>query len=196
VRRFRLPNKSGSAKGLKLMLLTWRGNTFDKFLSIILIICILCAVALVVHILAENQSRERFTEFYILGLNSKTKDYPTEFILDNNHVMSVRYGTSIFDTTGELGKVTLGIVNFEQKKSSYAVITKIDGQQVNIIYLGKSVSQLEQIELQQGEKWEQEIGFIPEHAGDNQQVEFLLYRDGFPSPVDTLYLWINAKTAQ
>jgi uncharacterized membrane protein len=67
---------------------------------------------------------------------------------------------------------------------------------VSIVYAGSTVDRLVDIELKQGEKWEQSIGFIPQHIGDNQKVEFLLYLDNSQVPEDTLQLLINAKAAR
>jgi hypothetical protein len=41
----------------------------------------------------------------------------------------------------------------------------------NVLYQGQSLARLEGITLEQGEKWEQEIGFAPQYTGDNQKVE-------------------------
>jgi uncharacterized membrane protein len=55
------------------------------------------------------------------------------------------------------------------------------------------VNQLRQIELQQGEKWEQVIGFAPQHIGDNQKVEFLLFKGDDGVLEKSIHLWINVK---
>jgi hypothetical protein len=49
------------------------------------------------------------------------------------------------------------------------------------------------ITLAQGEKWEVRIGFAPQHVGDNQEVEFFLYKDGATTAEKTLHLWVNVK---
>ena len=51
---------------------------------------------------------------------------------------------------------------------------------------------LNAIPQEQGEKWEGEIGFAPMHTGENQKVEFLLYKDGSTEAYNSLHLWINA----
>ncbi|HEX7475965.1 MAG TPA: hypothetical protein VF318_08370, partial [Dehalococcoidales bacterium] len=69
----------------------------------------------------------------------------------------------------------------------------IDGQPAVIYYAGSVLDRLESIELPQDGKWEQLIGFVPQHTGDNQKVEFSLYKNGETQPEDTLHLWVNVK---
>ncbi len=179
---------------LKLRLSSLEGS-FLKPLNIILIVCILSALGVLGYIATTTNISEKYTEFYILGFYGKAQDYPLEFNLQSNHVTRVNYG-GIYDTTDNLGNVTLGVVNHEQRQIVYSIIIKIDGEQVNINYPGQSINQIGQVTLDQGEKWEQEIGFAPQHTGVNQKVEFLLYKEGDSSPEESLNIWINVKEVQ
>jgi uncharacterized membrane protein len=50
------------------------------------------------------------------------------------------------------------------------------------------------ITLEHEEKWEQEVSFVSERVGENQKLEFLLYKDGELEPcLDPLRLWIDVK---
>jgi hypothetical protein len=49
------------------------------------------------------------------------------------------------------------------------------------------------IELENGEKWEQEAGFVPQKAGEKQKVELVLYKDGDPFFEEPPYLWIDVE---
>ncbi|MCK4794032.1 MAG: DUF1616 domain-containing protein, partial [Desulfobacteraceae bacterium] len=170
----------------------WEGSLLNKTLSIILAVTILGTLGVLIYTVSSPKVGERFTEFYILGLEGKATDYPIEFTLRANRVVSVRYGnatTAVSDTTG---RVILGIVNQEQQQTTYSVSIQIDGQPVNIAYNGQHVSRLNATLLEQSEKWEGEIGFAPMHAGENQKVEFLLYKDGSTEAYNSLHLWINA----
>ena len=172
----------------------WEGSLLNKTLSIILAVTILGTVGVLIYTVSYPKVGERFTEFYILGLEGKAIDYPTEFTMKANRVVGVRYGdtaTAVSDTTG---RVILGIVNQEQQQTTYSVSIQIDGQPVNIAYNGQNVSRLNAISLEQGETWEGEIGFAPMHTGENQKVEFLLYKDGSNEAYNNLHLWINAVT--
>jgi uncharacterized membrane protein len=140
---------------------------------------------------ATAQTGERFTEFYILGINGKAADYPSVFIMEQSRVVGVSYDKGATTTTVALGRVTLGIVNQEQQDSYYAVMMEIDGQAMDIFYAGKYVPRLEGIVLPHSGKWELEIGFTPQKVGDNQKVQFILFKDGVVSAENALHLWIS-----
>ncbi len=173
----------------------WEGSAFNKTLTVVLAIAILGAIGTLAYTVAFPKVGERFTEFYILGLSGKAADYPGEFVIDSNQlsVISVQYGDNAQIVKERYGRVILGIVDQEQKKTAYAVAIRIDGQPVKISSGGRDLSRLEGIVLEQGEKWEQEIGFAPLHTGDNQKVEFLLYKDGAEEAEESLHLWVDVR---
>lgn len=170
----------------------WEGSLLNKTLSIILAVTILGTVGVLIYTVSSPKVGERFTEFYILGLEGKAIDYPAKFTMKANRVVSVWYGDAAAAVSDTTGRVILGIVNQEQQKTTYSVSIQIDGQPVNIAYNGQNVSRLNAISLEQGEKWEGEIGFAPMHTGENQKVEFLLYKDGSNEVYNSLHLWFNA----
>jgi uncharacterized membrane protein len=174
-----------------LSLSGWQGGTFNKSLSIILIVAIFGALGALGYTIAVPKTGEIFSEFYILGFNGKAQDYPTNFIMEKGQVTHVSYGAGEYDAASGWGEVTLGIVNHEQQKVTYSVIIKIDDELVNMNYHGTSINRLTQIELQPDEKWEQEIGFAPQNIGDNQKVEFLLFKGDNDVLENSLHLWIN-----
>ncbi|MFC1906238.1 DUF1616 domain-containing protein [Chloroflexota bacterium] len=169
----------------------WEGSPLSKALSIVLVVVILGTVGVLIYTVSSPKVGERFTEFYILGLEGKAIDYPTEFTLMANQVVSVRYDDATTDISETTGRVILGIVNQEQQQTTYSVSIQINGKPVNIAYNGQNVSRLNATLLEQGEKWEGEIGFAPMHTGENQKVEFLLYKDGSTEAYNSLHLWIN-----
>jgi len=177
-----------------LRLSGWEGSPLNKALSIILAVAILSTVGVLIYTVSSPKVGERFTEFYILGLEGKAVDYPAEFTLRENRVTSVWYGDAATAVSGTTGRVILGIVNQEQQQTIYSVSIQIDGQPAEIAYNGQDVSGLNAIPLEQGEKWEGEIGFAPMHIGENQKVEFLLYKDGSTEAYNSLHLWINVVT--
>ncbi|MFC1898809.1 DUF1616 domain-containing protein [Chloroflexota bacterium] len=170
----------------------WEGSPWNKALSIILFATILSTVGILIYTVSSPKIGERFTEFYILGLEGKAIDYPVEFTLRADQVVSVRYGDADTTVNGTTGRVILGIVNQEQQQTTYSASIQIDGQPVNITYNGQNVSRLNTTPLEQGEKWEGEIGFAPTNTGENQKVAFLLYKDGSTETYNSLHLWINA----
>ena len=108
---------------------------------------------------------EMFTEFYILGQEGEATGYPQELKI------------------GEEGEVIVVIVNHEHEEVNYRLELRIDGV-VN--------SQIEEITLEDNEKWEEIVSFKPTKVGDSQQVEFLLYRNGMDEPhLEPLHFWID-----
>jgi len=139
-------------------------SRLNKTLSIVLLSVLVATIGTIVYLAVTPHIGERFTEFYILGLESKAEDYPTEVM------------------PGEEATVILGIVNREYETTSYRVEVKIDR------VINKEIGPLV---LAHEEKWEQEVSFTPTRVGENQKVEFVLYKDGQEEPSLTLRLWIN-----
>jgi uncharacterized membrane protein len=193
IRRWRTPGNNIFTTEYVLRFPSWGGSTFNKSLSIILIIAIFCALGVLGYSIATPKIGERFTEFYILGIHSKAQDYPIEFTLYNAKVTQVAYGDGTLDLVSGSANITAGIVNHEQRTTIYTIKLTVDNESVNIISDGKNLPSLENIELKQGEKWEATIGFIPRHTGDNQTVELLLFNGDESMPDNSLRLWINVN---
>jgi uncharacterized membrane protein len=179
----------------KFKLSKWEGSLTSKVLTVLLAVCIVVAIGAIIYLVNTPNPNEKFTEFYILGLQGKAADYPSEFVLDSSQqiAVSTKYGNDPFAVYEKYGRVTIGIVDQEQRKTSYALEIKIDGQSAIIRYRGQSLARLEGIQLEHGQKWENEIGFAPAHIGENQKVEFLLYKDGAAEVYNNLHLWVNVK---
>lgn len=145
----------------------WGGGAGDKLLSIVLVVSILGALGALVYVIATPKIGEKFTEFYILGLEGTADDYPSELKI------------------GETGMVTVGIINHEQEDVSYHVEIRPDD--------GTLIGELEPVILHNDEKWEQEVAFTPVTAGETQKIEFLLFREGDSEPYNQLHLWVNVN---
>ncbi len=143
-----------------------RPGLLSKTISVILIITILASIGAIINIVTSAKGTDRFTEFYILGLEGKAGYYP----------MRVNLGKQV--------KVLLGIINQEHEEVSYMVTISINGITDN---------EIGPLTLNHEEKWEQEVSFVPTVVGANQKVDFILYKQGQESPYSTLYLWINVK---
>jgi uncharacterized membrane protein len=144
--------------------------------SLVLVVVIVVTIVGLGYV-AVNTSRvgEKFTEFYILGPYGKAENYPTEL------------------KVGEEGRVIVGIVNHEQENTSYRVEVWIDGEQTTLRIDGEDRYEID-VGLENEGKWEQEVGFVPEKAGEKQKVEFVLYKEGEPYFEEPPYLWINVET--
>lgn len=141
-------------------------GVWGRVLSAILALTILGVLGALGYIIANPKAGEKFTEFYILGLEGKAADYPEELLV------------------GEEGKVLAGIINREREIATYWVEVAIDGVKNN---------ELGTVTLEDGEKWEGIVGFTPDKAGDNQKVEFQLYRQGWEGVYQRLRLWVNVQ---
>ena len=142
-------------------------DVWGRALSITLVLAVLGALGMMGYAIATPKVGQKFTEFYILGSESKATDYPRELKM------------------GEEGKVTVGIVNREYAVVNYRVEVRVNGvrnNEVGPVTLGNS------------EKWEGEVIFTPQVAGMNQKVEFLLYKRAEAEPCfEPLRLWFDVR---
>ncbi|MCL0080535.1 DUF1616 domain-containing protein [Dehalococcoidia bacterium] len=145
-------------------------SRLDRALSIVLILAIVGAIGTLGYVIASPRVGERFTEFYILGLEGKAEGYPTEL------------------TVGEEGRVILGITNREHEIMGYEVKIKVDG------VLQRRIGP---VELEHEESWREQVGFVPQEPGEDQKVQFVLYKirtlDAEDEPGPALHLWIDVK---
>jgi uncharacterized membrane protein len=169
----------------------YQQGLFGKFLSIMLVIAIIGSLGMLVYAIFAPGVEESFTEFYIAGLG-EVGDYPAEFFITGGEVTSVRYGDNK-PVNESSGRVILGIVNNEHRETSYHVSITIDNRPLEVYVNGDSDEITAPIILMHGEKWEQEIGFTPDTAGDKQRVELSLYKNGSPNPDRSLHFWIDVR---
>ena len=135
-------------------------------LSSILVLAILGALGMFGYTIAAQYVGEKFTEFYLLDLSGEAEDYPRMLML------------------GAERKVVVGIINREGEAATYWVEVKIDGIVNN---------ELGPVTLEHNGKWEEVVAFIPDRAGDEQKVEFLLYRQGQSEVYQRLYLTVDVQ---
>jgi len=166
LRRRRLPESERFSIEFQMRLPGWGGRSWDKMLSIILTLTILGALGTLGYTIANPKVGERFTEFYIEGLEGKAADYPEELAV------------------GEEGKVIVGIINREHETMTYRVEIVIDGVKNNGVG---------PVALDHDGEWEKIVGFTPGKAGDNQKVAFLLYRQDQSDVYQRLHLWVDVR---
>jgi len=166
-RRKRLPEEERFGVEFRPGVLGWGEGILSKVLSVIFVLAILVVLGALGYIVAVPKAQESFTEFYVLGLEGKAIDYPNQLVV------------------GEEGRVIVGIINQEHETVSYRVEVRIDGVKNN---------EIEPIVLEHNEKWEEEVSFIPQKAGENQKVEFLLYKSDKAEPIlKPLHLWLDVS---
>jgi uncharacterized membrane protein len=143
----------------------WRGGTWDKVLSIVLVLAILGALGTLGYVIAKPKVGEKFTEFYILGPSGEAAAYPKEL------------------KPGEEGVVIVGVINHEYETVTYRVEVRIGGV---------TSGEVAPFTLKSEEKSEFSVEFVPQTVGQNQEVEFLLYKNGELDPdLKPLHLWID-----
>ena len=165
-RRRRLTDIERFSVDFNLIIPGQGGGAWDKPLSIALLICILVALGVLSYVIIAPKIGEKFTEFYILGLEGKAANYPTELAV------------------GEEGRVIVGIINQEHEPVIYRVEVRIDGVSNNNIW---------PVMLEHEEKWEEIVSFIPHKTGDNQKVEFLLHEQWQSEVYQSVELWIDVR---
>lgn len=167
----------------------WSGGVFSKLLSILVAVSILGALGMLSYILASPKAAEKFTEFYILKPYS-VSDYPAEFVIAGGEVILVKYGDNEI-LAASSGRVIPAIVNHEHEAATYLIQVMIDDEPLEVSSGGEILAYIGPVTLAHEEKWEQEIGFVPQRGGDNQKVDFILYKDGAPCFEEPLHLWID-----
>jgi uncharacterized membrane protein len=110
-----------------------------------------------------------FTEFYMLGPGGRAADYPDVIVL------------------GEEATVTLGIINHEQEIADY---------HIKIVIVEQEVGGVGTITLAHGEEWEQKVSFAPVEVGEEQKVEFQLYKGNTSNASHILDLWVDVVDSQ
>jgi uncharacterized membrane protein len=177
----------------KIGLPGWGGSTLHDSLAVLLIGSVLAALGILGYNLAAVSSPEKYTEFYVLGINGQAADYPVEFLMQNNQAVLIRYGSNDYYLPASYGEVIAGIVNHEQQTASYFLKIQVNGDPVELWYEGNVADRLSPVELPPGGKWEHKVGFAPQYIGDGQTFEIFLYKNGAPLMDDTLRLLINAR---
>jgi len=133
------------------------------------LIVVLCSVGFAAAAAFLGISRggsESFSEFYILGPGGRAEGYPQTLAL------------------GDSLTVILGVVNHEGDDAGYRIKATVDGKAAGLI---------DSLRLQDGEQWERPVTLVPNQAGNSQEVEFLLYRDGVSEAYRAVHLWVDVE---
>jgi uncharacterized membrane protein len=84
-------------------------------------------------------------------------------------------------TVGEEGEVVIGVVNHEHAPVNYHLE----------VWLGGELLDQKSIELKHNETWEDAFVFRAAKKGDDQKLEFLLYKHGIKEIYRSLHLWVD-----
>ena len=137
-----------------------------KILIAILLVAIVTALGYLGYIIVNPKPGANFTEFYVLNREGESENYPGQVV------------------SGESVDIIIGIVNHEYKPTSY---------RVDIIGYGIDNKEIRIDELAHGEMFQEMVSFIPQLVGEEQEVEFWLYKNGEIGPYfpDPLRLYID-----
>ena len=166
LRRRRLPEEERPVLVVKVDPQGWWAaqDRTGRVLYGVLAGALLTAAISAAAIIALPKPGEFFTEFYVLGAEELAEDYPRQAIV------------------GQLLTVTVGIANREGVTAEYRVEVRKGERQIG----GAGP-----IVLGDDGVWEGPVTYALPAAGDDQKVEFLLYRDGGGEPYRSLRLWID-----
>lgn len=144
----------------------WHRASIGERATWIVMAATVVAVVVAMAITISTRDSYTLTEFYLLGPEGLAERYPRE----------AKAGGTV--------AVTVGIANQEGVKATYRAEVRIQGQQVG----GAGP-----ITLAAGEVWEQPVSFTPSSAGKDQNVQFLLFREGYDQPYRSLRLWLDVR---
>lgn len=132
-------------------------------LVVMLSLVVIVGLGSLTYALARPLPSKPSSEFYIVGSGGKAEGYP--------RVLRV----------GEAGKVSVVVISNEAQETSYRVQVRVDGRQLY---------EFSGIVLNPHEKWQKEAKIVLQEAGENQKVEFLLFRDTDVT-YETRYIWVS-----
>ncbi len=156
----------------------------DQAFSIVLIIAVLGIIGTLIYVIVSPKEGEKFTEFYLLGLEEDADLYPEEIVLGaDGNISSVKYPYAqkvedeerpwraakkeVLELVDDRARVIVGITNRELEAMKYEVRVMTG----DVLY-----EEIGPIELTHGENWEEEVGLILQKPGKDQKVAFNLYK--------------------
>lgn len=160
-----LPYEDRAVLDFRVNIKTRGAGPMDTILTGIMIVIVVATLTSTIYYAAASKETERFTQFYLSEANGTGSYYPDE--------MSI----------GDTGEVKLSIANHEGALVSYRVRVYVEDTMTDEI--GPLV-------LGDGEEWQGLARFSPRQPGEDQEVEFRLFRDGNSRPyLESLYIWVD-----
>lgn len=152
----------------------WAGQErTNRIVYAILALILTTACLTAISIVALPQPAEFFTEFYVLGQEGRPEDYPRQAV------------------PGESLQVTMGINNHERSGQSYWVEVWV--QDPLDATRRQQVGTFGVYELAVGESITAPLAWQMPWAGEDQQVEFLLFASGEEGVYRELRLWVDVE---
>ena len=138
-------------------------SKLDKTITILLLLLTLAIIVTLSYALAMPRDGEKYAEFYMLGMDGKADLYPKEILVNTNGSISVvKYGQVtevlpilweevLVEVPDDRARILIGIENREQETATYMI---------GLSAVGVAYNKIGPIELQNNEKWEEEVGFV------------------------------------
>ncbi len=182
-RRIQLPISKRLSLTLEFNTEHWRQTEFfDRILTVAVVASLIVATSVLAFTFATPSQRERFTDFYILGLNGMASDFPRQL------------------NVSQIAKVTLGIANHESINVTYTVRSDLVG--IRIVYNATS-GRNETVEINRtrwssfnvpladGQNWTRPYTFQINNTS-LWKIQFLLFKDDdFSSAYRELQLYVR-----
>ncbi|APV45152.1 hypothetical protein Dform_01833 [Dehalogenimonas formicexedens] len=171
----------------------WNGNIFSRLVSALVIISIIAAVSTLFYTVANPKIGERFTELYILGVEGKAMNYPSEIVLVDGRVSEVQYDGITESKNEPFARLKIGIINHQSANTEYQLQLVLDEAPIRFDVEGQTVDGYLTINLGDGEKWEKDISFSPTTTGANLKLNIILAVAGRPLFEDPPHIFLNIK---
>ena len=165
IRRMRLSPEERFSVPFKIPKFNLGQSKLDKILFLILIASVIGSSITLAYVSMNSRIGERFTEFYLLGSNGLAFDYPTTLML------------------GDEGPLIIGIINHEYENTTYRIVVNFNDRQIYDYH----------VFLIDTEMWETPFTFQATLKGENQKLEFLLYKEQQIKVYRTLNLLVTVK---
>jgi uncharacterized membrane protein len=145
----------------------WGHGRWDMVFTVLMIIFLLGVVPVFTYFFSNPRTGETYTQFYINPVGSTNGDFPKEL------------------QVGELLNVNVAIGNHEGAQTNYRLQVLIDGS---------VISEKGPITVADGQTWNDYLLVFARHTGDDQKMEFILYKNSDSRPyLNPLYVWLNVK---
>jgi uncharacterized membrane protein len=136
--RFRI-SFFGVANGFSQWVFPKKTGMLDQVLSGVLVLAILVAIGTGVYVLSVPREGERFTEFFILGINQSAADYPDRIITGQNYSLSVGVGNHEYRNTRYTIETWMMQTEFDNTTNSSRIVA-MDPQDRVLLSMGHNQS--------------------------------------------------------
>lgn len=173
IRQFGLPDNE---KDCLIISFSWfRGKSIAEIFLFFVIALVACGtISVLVYVIAVPKTGSAYTEFYILNSQGIANDYPSDI------------------KTGDTESVIPVVINHENRQVEYRIEILIDNDPNDDIE-PLILNIIDEINLDNEERYETPASFTPQTTGDEQKLYFVLYKEGETESYLELNLTINVN---